>query len=268
MFGRRSDATEVKSLSQMRRFMPFISPRRNDSVFYYPMEVQAEPALAFLEEFNRKQPEDQQLTLFHLVLRSLAMMFRDYPDVNRFVMGGRYWQRDGIWVTFSAKRSLDIDAPMLTIKRRFIEGESLEEMAAGIVKPLRSQRKGKKTQSDKEVNLALKLPVFMIGLAVKALHFGNKMGILPRSLIDGDPMFTSVFVGNVGSVGLKGGFHHVWEYGTCSHFVVMGQLRERDDGKQVFDLGFTYDERVEGGLYAGLVLDAIQRRIEDPEQLR
>lgn len=268
MFGRRSDATEVTGLSQMRRFMPFISPRRNDSVFYYPMEVEADAGLAFLEEFNRKQPENRQLTLFHLLLRSLAMMFRDYPDVNRFVMGGRFWQRDGIWVTFSAKRSLDIDAPMFTVKRRFQEGESLEEMLEGILSPLRSQRKGKKTQSDKEVNLALKLPVFLIGMAVKALDFGNRFGLLPRSLIDGDPLFTSVFVGNVGSVGLMGGFHHVWEYGTCSHFVVMGGLRERDDGKQVFDLGLTYDERVEGGLYAGLVLDAVKRRIEDPEQLR
>ena len=46
MFGRRSDATEVKELSQMRRFMPFISPRRTESVFYYPMVIDAEPALA------------------------------------------------------------------------------------------------------------------------------------------------------------------------------------------------------------------------------
>jgi hypothetical protein len=268
MFGRRSDATEVTGLSQMRRFMPFISPRRNDSVYYYPMEVEADAALRFLEDFNRKQPEDLQLTFFHLLLRSLAMMLRDYPGCNRFIMGGRFWQRDGIWLSFSAKRSLDVDAPMLTIKRRFDEGESLEEMVEGVLTPLRKQRKGKKTQSDKEVNLALKLPVFAIGLAVRALNFGNRFGLLPRSLIDGDPMFTSVFVGNVGSVGLRGGFHHVWEYGTCSHFVVMGELRERDDGKQVVDLGFTYDERVEGGLYAGLVLDAIKGRIEEPERLR
>jgi len=149
-----------------------------------------------------------------------------------------------------------------------MSSKSLEEMVEGILSPLRSQRKGKKTQSDKEVSLALRLPVFMIGLVVRLLHLGNRFGLLPRKLIDGDPMFTTLFVGNVGSVGLNGGFHHVWEYGTCSHFAVMGKLSEREDGTKYFNMGFTYDERVEGGMYAGVVLDAIKRRIEHPEELR
>ena len=253
-------------MSQMRRFMPFISPRRNDSLFYYPMVVEADAALAFIEEFNRKQPDDRHLTLFHMVLRSVALSIHKYPAGNRFVIGGRVWQRDGLWLSFSAKRSFEIEAPMITVKRRFHEGESLEEMVEGILSPLRKQKKGKKTQSDKEVNLALKLPVFAIGLAIKAINLGNRLGLLPRKMIDADPLFTTTFIGNVGSVALKGGFHHLWEYGTCSSFVVMGELREQD-GRKVFDLGFTYDERIEGGLYAGLLLGGIQGQIEKPEEL-
>ena len=39
------------------------------------------------------------MTLFHLFLRSLSQTLRLRPGVNRFVKGGRLWQRDGEWVS-------------------------------------------------------------------------------------------------------------------------------------------------------------------------
>ena len=39
MFPRRSDAKPVDQLSNMRRMMPFVSPRRNDSVFYMFQDI-------------------------------------------------------------------------------------------------------------------------------------------------------------------------------------------------------------------------------------
>jgi hypothetical protein len=39
MFGRRPDAMPVSELSAMRRFMPYISPRRNDSVFHLAQDI-------------------------------------------------------------------------------------------------------------------------------------------------------------------------------------------------------------------------------------
>ena len=48
----------------------------------------------------------------------------------------------------------------------------------------------------------------------------------------------------------------------------MGRLREQIGGKRIFELCFTYDERIEDGLYAGLVLQTIKERLENPEKLR
>ena len=53
MFGRRPDATQVRELSAMRRFMPYVSPRRNDSVFHLAQEIDIEATLEFLEKKNR-----------------------------------------------------------------------------------------------------------------------------------------------------------------------------------------------------------------------
>ena len=130
MFGRRPDAKLVGDLSVTRRIMPYISPRRNDSLFYMMQEIEADAALAYLEEKNRQRPPDRPMTLFHLFLRSISHSMHLRPGGNRFVKGRRLWQRDGIYLTFTAKLALVDGSPLITIKRRFHPNdESLEEMA-------------------------------------------------------------------------------------------------------------------------------------------
>ena len=144
MFGKRPDATLVRDLSAMRRFMPYVSPRRNDSLFYMNQDIDAEAAFEFIEKQNKERPRNRPITLFHLYLRALSMALLLRPGVNRFVKAGRVWQRDGVWITFSAKRKLIDGAPMITIKRRFHpESESLGEMTDATYEQLRAGRKGK-----------------------------------------------------------------------------------------------------------------------------
>ena len=154
MFGRRPDATLATEVPMMRLFLPYVSPRRNESVFYMMQEIEVEAALEFLEKRNRERPPDRRITLFHLFLRSCSQALYLRPGVNRFVKGGKLWQRDGEWITFSAKKEIKDGSPMLTIKRRFHPtSESLDEMVDGIYDRLRSGRSGQKTTSDKEMNL-------------------------------------------------------------------------------------------------------------------
>ena len=57
VFGRRPDATPVRDLSRLRAFMPFVSPRRNDSTFYMFQDVEVDAALEYLEKKNRGRPQ-------------------------------------------------------------------------------------------------------------------------------------------------------------------------------------------------------------------
>lgn len=268
MFPWRNDAKPVKDLSAMRRFMPFISPRRNDSLFLMMQEIQVDAALEYLEKKNRERPPEQRLTLFHLFLRSISQVFVLRPGVNRFVKAGRLWQREGVYLTFSAKRKIEDGSPMLTIKRRFhAESESLEEMVDGVMGTLRPQRAGKQTQSDKEMSLLLKLPNLVIQLLLKAADFLDYFGLLPKAITESDPLYSSAFIANLGSIDYPAGFHHLWERGTCSIFGVMGRVEERPDGKRSMQVAYTYDERIEDGLYSYHSLEGIRERIEDPELL-
>jgi len=267
VFGRRSDATLAQGLSRTQRFMPFISPRRNDSLVYYTTEIEIDAALRFVDEQNARREGRPKLTLFHLCLFSIARAFHDRPGVNRFVAGGRTWQRDGVYVTFSAKQEMLDGAPVLTVKRRFPEDEDLLSMVDTLLEELLARRRGKETTSDKEMSLALRLlPGFGIRFVLWALDRIHHLGLMPRAMIENDPMFSSIFVANLGSVGLDAGYHHLWEYGTCSIFAVIGRIKERH-GKKVVEIRYSYDERIADGLYAAISLGGIKERLEHPERL-
>ena len=268
MFGKRPDGHKIENLSRMRAFMPFVSPRRNDALVLYTTEIEVDEAIAFVERYNEGREENRRMTLFHLYLRALAMAYHARPNVDRFVAGGRLWQRNHVAITFTAKQSLEDGAPMHTVKRVFPEDETLEEMVDSIMGRIRKRRSGEVTTSDKEINLAMTMPVFVTRAAVWLLHKANMLHLLPKKMIDDDPLFTSVFIANLGSVGLDAGYHHLWEYGTCSAFGVIGKVHERADGKRVMNVQYSYDERVEDGLYAATTMGQIKDKLEKPGELR
>jgi hypothetical protein len=267
MFGHRPDGTLLSDLSHMRAFMPFISPRRNDSLFLYSMDIEVDAAFSFLEEANRQRPADRPMTLFHIYLQACAKGIHERPGVNRFTAGGRLWQRDHVAITFSAKQEILEGSPMLTLKRVFPESESLEEMVDSLLDRLGRRRGGEVTRSDKEVHFFLRLPPFIVSAGAWLIHRANQLGLMPRSMIEDDPLFTSLFVANLGSVGLDSGYHHLWEWGTCSLFAVLGKVEERADGTRFVNVKYTYDERVEDGLYAAGAMAAIKDGLENPESL-
>ena len=268
MFGKRPDATLVRDLSTMRRFMPYVSPRRNDSLFYMMQEIGVEAALEFLEKLNRERPPERPITLFHLYVRSISQGIYLRPGVNRFVKGGKLWQRRGVWMTFSAKREIRDGSPVFTVKREFEPmRESLEEMVDGVYDQLGAGRRGKKTTSDKEMGLMVRLPGFAIRALVGLSRAADAMGLLPGAMIRSDPLFTSVFIANLGSFDYPAGFHHLWEYGTASLFGVMGRIEAGADGRRVMNVAWTYDERIADGLYSYYTLAGIRERIENPEGL-
>jgi len=251
----------------MRKFMPFISPRRNDALVLYQTEIELDNANAFLEELNARRPLEGQVTLFHLYLRSAAMAIHERPGVNRFVAGSRLWQRNHAAITFSAKQELLDGAPLVTVKRIFPADETLDEMVDSILENLRGRRRGRENRSDKEMKLALEFPPFLVKTGLWFLDRANHLNLLTRKMIDDDPLFTSLFIANLGSVGLAAGYHHLWEYGTCSMFGVIGGFRRRDDGVEIMNVNYSYDERIEDGMYAGFAMDRVKEKIENPEKL-
>lgn len=267
MFGRRPDATLVRDLSATRRFMPILSPRRNDNLVWFEFEVEVERALAWAQGRSAGRDPQRPITLFHVILAALARILDERPRLNRFTAGRRLWQRDGIWLTFSAKMRFDEDAPLLTVKRRVDPALPVEKMVDALLDSLASGRRGEATTSDREVTGLLALPPLLARFLVRLADVADSFGLLPRAMLDADPLNASVFVANLGSVGLEAGYHHLWEHGNCPIFCVIGRVKPGREGARVVTLKFTYDERIEDGLYCARALDRLRELIERPETL-
>lgn len=271
MFNRRPDATLCRDVHPYRRIMPYIMRARNESAFYFDQEVDLTKTEPFIEKFNAAHP-DTKITLFHVVLWATIRTLDERPRLNRFVSGGKLWQRNGIDISFSAKKRLDDDAPIVVIKRRFEPGHTLEEIVEHLYADLKVGRSDEESHTDKELSLFLKLPGPILRMAVALQRVADALGILPRFYFEPDPMFCSVFIANLGSIKLEGGFHHLYEYGNCPVFCVIGKTKDAPvirDGEvavgRVAHVRWSYDERTEDGLYAQRALDMLREMVENPE---
>jgi hypothetical protein len=271
----RFDGSAIPNVHPVRRIMPFIMPGRNEAFVLFEQQIPTAPLLALLERVNRERDAGRRVTLFHCVLHAIGLVFAEYPRLNRFTMGSRLYQRNGIWLAFSAKQRMAIDAPIFTAKVRFDPAEPLPVFVDRVLAALGEGRSGKETSTDREIGAFLRLPAPVLRWAVRMQRRLDGWGLLPKALIADDPLYASAFVANLGSVGLDAAFHHLYEYGSIPIFATMGRVHRApvvlDDGsvasREVFAMRYTYDERVEDGFYAARALERLAELLAAPERL-
>ena len=99
--------------------------------------------------------------------------------------------------------------------------------------------------------------------------------MLFRSVTSADPNHQAIFLTNLGSIGLEGGYHHLANWGTNSCFVVLGKKHmamEYDkqgngDLREVIPLGITLDERIADGYYYSGTVALVKELLAHPELL-
>lgn len=269
---RRPDGTLVKDESPVRAIMPYLMRGRNESVVYHEALYDIGKTRAFLRAFNHQHDREQPATLFHLILWASAQTLADRPGLNRFVSGGRIYARKGIFISFAAKKELSDDAPLITVKMEFWKGEPFADCCKRIVAAIKDGRGSRNSNVDKELALAMMLPGPVLSAVMGLFRWLDRWNLMPGWLIAGDPMFTSVFIANLGSVGLDRTHHHLYEYGTAAMFGALGlprkQLMPDRAGnpvvRDVLEVRWTLDERVNDGLYAARTLAQLKKIIEDP----
>ncbi len=250
--------------------MPFIMPGRNECVVYFDQRIDLTKTNPFIEKFNSAGP--YQITVFHLILWAIAKTLQEWPRLNRFVMGKRLYQHKGIWISFSAKKRFDKDAPIVVIKRQFDPEQSFSEMVRALHEEIQKGRSDVKSHVDKELSVLLKLPRSLLRAGVALVNTLDYFNLLPASFIENDPMYASIFVVNLGSLGLDAAYHHLYEYGTIAVFTAVGKIRQEpvvtQEGKvevrTVLPIRYSFDERTEDGFYAAKALERLKAIVEDP----
>ena len=262
----RPDGT-LQKVHPLRRIMQYIMPTRSESVVFYDAYVDAERMIEWLARVKSSGAD-----MTHLTLAAANMALAQTPKMNRFVVGRRLYMRNARWLTFSMKRArMDREAQISTVKLRMPDGETFAELVGRVNGGIGEERSGKKTRGDKEMDLFNFFPRPLLRVAAWAMGTLDYFNLLPGWFIDGDPMYTSIFVANLGSLGMSPGYHHLFEYGTCPLFIMVGKMEDKvvaRDGlavvRPILHLRFTYDERIEDGLNAKYGIDRCVEILEDP----
>jgi hypothetical protein len=269
-FGWRADGDVAKDVPATRRIMPFIMKTRNESAVYFEQHINMGQTQPFIKQLRDKT--GHHVTLLHLVIWSIGQVLNERPRLNRFAAGCRIYQRRGIWVSFSAKKGKTDDHPIVVIKKQIDPSLKIMELVSTVLDAVKEGRSDKKSTTDKELAFFLSWPVFILSWFISFAMKLDQWGLLPGFFIRDDPMFASIFVANLGSLKMDAAFHHLYEYGNIPIFMTLGQIREEkyidDDGaaqkRSIMTVRYSFDERIEDGLYCLQSLEKLKDMIEDP----
>ncbi len=275
MFGYRNDAKKVKNIPAFNQFIPYLMPKRVDSLVYFTMPVNMTNTMEYLRKKKRENPQEET-RLFNIILGSFARTTALYPRVNRFINNCSCYQRNDIVFNFIVKTDMSLEATERNALVHFEKEDTLKEMSEKINNSINEIREVDVSDDEAAIRILLKFPKFIIKGVMLFFRLLDRWGIYPKSRRETDGLHVTAFVAIVGSINIENPpSHHLYSYGTTSMFATLGKLkRERTtqaDGSvkvtESMDIGFTVDERVADGFYFAQVLRTIKRLIEHPELL-
>ena len=274
-WGDRKDGIWLKDLPPLNRIMPGIMPNRADNEAYINVDIDLRPLDAYLAEKNKDRQEDKY-TYFHLISAAIGKAFVLRPRMNRFICNYRVYQRKNVSVAFVVKKKFDDRAEEGLAFLEYDPKETLDSYHAKIMKVIHAtRREDQLDQSTSVMAILNKLPQWVINLVVKTTLWLDKHGWSPDALIGSDPNHAAIFLTNLGSIGLEGGYHHLVNWGTNSCFIVLGKKYmkmeyDRDgnsDLHEVIPVGITLDERIADGYYYSGTVALVKELLAHPSLL-
>ncbi len=274
-WGDRSDAVWLKDIPSMNRIMPGIMPNRADNEAFVSFDLDYRPLERYLEKKNEGRTQDKY-TFFHVISAAVGKAFVLRPCMNRFVCNHKVYQRNEISIAFTVKKEFNDKAEEALAFFTYDEKETIESYHKKIMDVIhQTKRTDLADPSTGAMDIICKLPQWVINLLVKIVLWLDKHGWAPKSLIGSDPNHSSIFLANLGSIGLECGYHHLVNWGTNSCFIVIGKkhlkMEYDKDGNpdlhEVIPIGITLDERIADGYYYSRTVALVKELLAHPELL-
>jgi hypothetical protein len=271
-FKRRRDATHLGDIPALRRIIPYLMPTRTESAVYFPQRIEVDRLLAWLEKTNADRPQEEHLTLFHVFLTAIARTVKLRPETNRFVSGRRTYQHKEISVSFIVKAALTEAAEESEVRLVFTGDETVEEVRDLVNAAVTRERGSERGGDDKLVDFFAAWPRPVLRLVARLIAGLDYHNLMPHALREAIPLYTSVYVVNVGSIGIDPPFHHLYEHGSASTFVALGKVDKvpvvDEEGQVVarecVNVVHTLDERATDGFYYARTSEVFRRLVAEP----
>ena len=261
MFGLRSDGRKIKTLGPIFRVIPHVMKERVDAHVYYTQELPLKSLDAYID---KKEQEGIRLSYMNIIFAALVRLLAEKPCLNRFIMDGRTYSRKGIQISLAIKKEMSEESEETTIKTHFTGSENIFEVKEKLDNIITTNKDLEAENStDKVAKLLSLVPDWLFKFIVNLLMYLDKHGMMPKFIIEASPFHTSAFLTNVGSLGISGIYHHLYNFGTTGVFLSMGKKQKsyiyEDDNiheEKAISLKWVADERICDGFYYANALKA------------
>ena len=266
----RKDGTRVRHEDPMYFLIPHFLTKRYDAMNMITLDIPEEPMRVYM---NRKRQEGRSVSHLALILTAYLRTVEEFPALNRFIMGRKIFQHNDLAVSMVVLKPGGNGED--TMSKIYLDSSddvfSVQEKVTSYI------RTNRQTGEANGLDRIMRVFVRMSGLLTILIGFIrllDRLGLLPKALIDVSPFHASLLVSNLASIRTNHIYHHVYEFGTTSIAMTMGNMREvprRGRDGIVFDrcipLGVVMDERIANGHYMALAFAKFKKYLREPELL-
>ncbi len=270
----RKEGRRIRGGIPMDAVSPFIMPTRTGAANTFFATVDIEKCEQLIRE---KRAEGMTgLGMIHIFMAAYTRVVSQCPGINRFIRGQRLFARNNIEICMAIKKEMRLNAPETVIKVDTHPADTLEGIYNQLKEAVEENKNdGDHNNMDTAARILVSFPGVILKFVVWVLKLLDYFGLLPRFLTKLSPFHGSMFITNMGSLGMPPIFHHLYNFGNLPIFIAMGAKRTEyvlnKDGepekRRVIDFTIVCDERICDGHYYATAFKKLKRVLENPEQL-
>ena len=265
----RKDGRRIKTADPMYRVAMHIMAERNDATNCTKLYVPAAPIQTYL---NEKRKQGYTLSHLTVVLAAFCRTVAEYPELNRFIVHQKLFARNELSVGMVVLKPGEHDGTMN--KMHFHPSDTIFDVQKTLDEYVEQNRAaGETNNTDKMISALLSVP----GLCRFGVWFFkqlDKVGLIPKKVLDLSPFHCSMTITNLGSIRTNYIYHHIYNFGTTTLILAMGNAEEvpvkKKDGIEFvrcIPIGVEMDERVCSGSVYAEAFHYMEKFFKDPSLL-
>lgn len=268
------EGRRIRSIKPIDAVSPFIMPTRTGASNIFSTSVDISKCEELIKHMRAEGMKG--LGMIHIFMAAYTRVISQLPGLNRYIRGQRLYARKNMEICMTIKKELSLNAPETVIKIDATPCDTLSTIYDKLVEEVsKNKQDGDQNSMDGVARVLMSFPSIFLKMTVWFLKMLDYFGLLPRALTKLSPFHGSMFITNLGSLGIPPVFHHLYDFGNLPIFIAMGAKRAEyvlnKDGvaekRKFIDFTIVCDERICDGHYYATAFKMFKRILEKPEQL-
>lgn len=267
----RPDGYKLKNIDPMYTVAAHIMDKRNDAMNMITIDIPLEPMQKYLAA---KRKEGTNISHLALILAAYVRVVSEFPELNRFFVNKTPYARKDFSVAMVVLKAGDEYGHGTMAKLTYGLDSTIFEVNDAINTFVENNRNNPDDNgTEKLLKVFLGIPGFL-RFGVSFCKMLDKFGLLPKKIVEMSPFHNSLVISNLASIRTNHIYHHIYNFGTTSILITMGNTREvpKRKGDEIYfeksmPLGVVMDERIASGTYFALAFRRLRQILKNPEVL-